>query len=242
MINLEERLNRLESLLSNLTSNLKSDIRVSLPARVTSFNASKQTVSCIPLIRELVSISGKTQYQQLPELQDVPIIIPRAGNWAITLPIRAGDECMVIFQDLCIDGWWSRGGVQNWNDLRRHDLSDAIAIFSPWSQPNTISSYSTSNAEIRSLDGTIKISMGENGVVMDFPQGYTINGDGVMNGNLELNGNLTQIGNQDVTGDITASGTITGNTDVIASGISGKSHTHNYNPGPGSATPTGEPQ
>lgn len=236
MISLEERINRLEGLFNSLTSNLKSEIRVSLPARVTSFNADKQTVSCVPLIRELVNIGGKSQYQQLPELQDVPIIMPRAGNWAITLPVKPGDECMVIFQDLCIDGWWARGGIQNWNDLRRHDFSDAIAIFSPWSQPNTLSSYSSDNLEIRSLDNSIKISLGSNGVTMDFPQGYTINGDGTLNGNITINGNQTS------NGDITATGTIKGETDVIAASISGKSHTHQYNPGPGSATPTGGPQ
>lgn len=224
MISLEERIDKLESILSRLTSDIKSDIRVSLPARVTKFDPVKQTISCIPTIRELININGIVRYQQLPELVDVPIVMPRAGNWIITLPIKVGDECMVVFQDLCMDGWWFRGGIQNWNDLRRHDLSDAIAIFSPWSQPNATPSYNTENLEIRNLDGSIKISMGNNGVTMDFPQGVTING------------NITH------NGDINSSGTITGQTDVIAAGISGKSHTHNYNPGPGSPTPTGAPQ
>ena len=224
MITLEERIQKLESLLTRLTSDIKSDIRVSLPARVTAFDPIKQTISCIPLIREMVNINGSSSYQDLPELVDVPIHMPRAGGWSITFPIKVGDECMVIFQDLCIDGWWFRGGIQNWNDLRRHDLSDAIAIFSPWSQPNTIPSYSENNLEIRSDDGSIKISFTQNGVNMTFPQGCTINS------NVQING------------DLTVSGTVAGQTDVIAAGISGKSHTHNYNPGPGSPTPTGAPQ
>ena len=244
MITIEERLNKLEGLISSLLDGVNAGIRVALPAKVTGFNASKQTVSCIPLIRELVNINGKVSYKELPELQDVPIVVPRAGNWAITLPIKTGDECMVIFQDLCIDGWWSRGGIQNWNDLRRHDLSDAIAIFSPWSQPNAISSYSSSNLEIRSLDNTIKISFSESGVTMDFPQGYTINGDGTINGNITMTGDITQTGNITQTGDITSSGTIKGQTEVEAgpTGIKMSIHTHQYNPGPGSATPTGGPQ
>lgn len=208
MINLEERISRIENLLRRISSNIKSDIRVALPATILSFDPNKQTVVCKPLIRELVNINGSVRYEELPELRDVPISIPRAGNWAITLPIKPGDECMVIFQDLCIDGWWFRGGIQNWNDLRRHDLSDAIAIFSPWSQPNTIPSYNTNNLEVRNLDNTIKISMGLNGVTMDFPQGGTINGDLTINGN------------------VTSTGTITGQQDVIAGSISGKSHVH----------------
>lgn len=208
MITVEERLNRLENLVSRIIEDTKSDIRVSLPAKITSFDSVKQTVSCIPTIRELVNINGEVKYTTLPTLQDVPIIIPRAGNWALTLPIKAGDECIVIFQDLCIDGWWSRGDIQNWNDLRRHDLSDAIAIFSPWSQPNTIPSYSSSNAELRSLDGSIKISMTTNGIIVDAPQGVVINGNTTING------------------DTTCTGTVTGQTDVIAGTISGKTHKH----------------
>lgn len=218
MINIRERISRLESLFTQLSQSIKSEIRVSLPCKVIEFDPQKQTISCIPLIRELLNINGKVKYVDLPVLKDVPIQMPRAGNWAITLPIKEGDECMVIFQDMCIDGWWFRGGVQNWNDLRRHDLSDAIAIFSPWSQPNTLSNYSTNNLEIRSLDGKINISLGEKGVNMSFPQGYSIEGDGTFKGNLSVEG------------------------DVIANGVSLKNHTHGYKPGDGDITPTTSPQ
>lgn len=216
MITLRERIKNLETLVNTLMSSIKSDIRVALPAIVTSFDAEKQTISCIPAIRELININGKVEYKDLPELKDVPISIPRAGNWAITLPIQIGDECMVIFQDLCMDGWWFRGGVQNWNDLRRHDLSDAIAVFSPWSQPNTISNYSTQFMEARSLDGSTKMSF--------------------QSGKVVLTGDL------DINGKIHSTGTIISDIDVISGTISGKSHTHEYNPGPGSPTPTGVPQ
>lgn len=216
MITLEQRISNLEILINNLISNIKSDIRVALPAKVTSFDPVKQTISCIPTIRELVNINGEVSYKDLPELLDVPISTPRGGDWVITMPIKAGDECMVIFQDLCIDGWWFRGDIQNWNDLRRHDLSDAIAIFSPWSQPNTIPSYNTDAMEIRSIDGSTK---------MTFTQGK-----------------VTLIGSLDVNGDVTSTGTVTGETEVIAKTIAMSPHTHQYVPGTGSPTDTGAPK
>lgn len=200
MITLLERIKNLESLIGTLMSSIKSDLRVALPAKVTAFDAAKQTISCIPTIRELVNINGEVSYKDLPELKDVPICIPRAGNWAITLPIQVGDECMVIFQDLCIDGWWFRGGVQNWNDLRRHDLSDAIAVFSPWSQPNTISNYNTQYMEARSLDNSTKISFQP--------------------------GKIKVIGDLEVEGKVNATDTITSDVDVISGTISGKLHKH----------------
>ena len=230
MISLEERVGRLEQLLQNLEHNVFSGLRVSLPAIVTSFDPEKQTISCVPAVRELVNTNGKVKFTTLPELKDVPIQLPRSGGWSITFPIKPGDECMVVFQDLCIDGWWFRGGIQNWNDLRRHDLSDAIAIFSPYSQPNALSSYNTQGMEIRSDDGSIKITLTEDGVKMIFPQGFKVEGDGEITGDLSIKGDVSVDGDVAVTGDVTA-GT-----------ISLKEHTHLYIPGLGSEIPTGEPQ
>ena len=216
MITLEERIQKLEGILDSLSNNIKTDIRVALPAKVTGFDASKQTISCVPTIRELVNINGNISYKELPELKDVPIVMPRAGNWVITMPVQIGDECMVIFQDLCMDGWWFRGGIQNWNDLRRHDLSDAIAIFSPWSQPNTISNYNSNSMEARNLSGNIKMTFKDEGIDI--------------------------IGDVNIEGSLSVTDVISSDTDVLSNGISGKSHTHLYNPGPGEATPTEVPQ
>ena len=161
MITISQYLSDVQTYLDSFSSEIKSTLHVSLPAIVTKFNAQRQTINCIPAIKELIYLNGSVSFKEFPELQEVPIEVPRAGNFAITLPITVGQECRVTFQDLCLDGWWSRGGIQSWNDLRRHDLSDAIATFSPWSQPNVISNYSTSNLEIRSLDNKTKISVGD---------------------------------------------------------------------------------
>ena len=164
MITLQQYLSDTQAYLDSLRSEIKATTHVSLPAIVTKFDAQKQTINCIPAIKELIYLNGSVSFKQFPELQEVPIEVPRAGNFAITLPITVGQECRVTFQDLCLDGWWSRGGIQSWNDLRRHDLSDAIATFSPWSQPNVISNYSTNNLELRSLDNQTKISLGDDSI------------------------------------------------------------------------------
>lgn len=163
-INIAQRTGSEEELIERLIDRTKSEIRVALPAKVTSFDPQRQTISCIPTVRELVAIDGEISFVTFPELQDVPILIPRGGNFAITLPIKVDDECMVVFQDLCLDSWWYRGGIQNWNDLRRHDLSDAVAIFSPWSQPNVLSEYNQEALEVRSLDGNTLVRISDDKV------------------------------------------------------------------------------
>ena len=83
------------------------------------------------------------------------------------MPIAEGDECLVIFNDYCIDAWWQNGGTGNVQlTKRRHDLSDGFAIFGPFSQPLALSNYNTTNAELRTLDGTVKITVGESGVII----------------------------------------------------------------------------
>lgn len=166
MITLQQYMSDTQCYLDTIKNDIKATTHVSLPAIVTKFNAEKQTINCIPTIKELIYLNGSISFKQFPELQEVPIEVPRAGNFAITLPITVGQECRVTFQDLCLDGWWSRGGIQSWNDLRRHDLSDAIATFSPWSQPNVISNYSTSNLEIRSLDNKTKIVLANDSITV----------------------------------------------------------------------------
>lgn len=92
-------------------------------------------------------------------LVDVPIVIPRAGGYALTLPIQAGDECLVVFGDMCMDGWWQSGGVQNQVECRRHDLSDGFAIIGVWSQPRVIPGYSTGSAQLRNDAGSAYVEL-----------------------------------------------------------------------------------
>ena len=207
-LTLPERISNGEYTLNELEREIKGEIHVSLPCIVTKFDPIKQTVNCKPAIRELINIEGSLKYVELPELMEVPIEIPRAGNFAITLPITVGQECRVTFQDLCIDGWWVRGGIQNWNDLRRHDLSDAIATFSPWSQPNSIPNYSTDKIEIRSIAGDTKISLSDNEISLNWKNTSTVTVDNEKI-HLQMGSSSITISNVgiEVTGVLTINGT-----------------------------------
>jgi hypothetical protein len=135
-------------------------MRVAIPGIIQSFDATTQTVTVQPTIREKMLMPDFTEeWVDLPLLVDVPIVIPRAGNFLLTLPVTAGDECLVIFGDMCIDAWYSNGGIQNQIEKRRHDLSDGFAVLGCWSQPNTVPNYSTTTAQLRTEDGTAYIEV-----------------------------------------------------------------------------------
>jgi hypothetical protein len=144
-------------------------LRVSLVCIVLSFDDVKQTVVVRPVSTEIVRVSGQPTVKSLPDLADVQIQIPRAGNFVLTMPITAGDECLVVFTDVSLDAWFQSGGVQNQMSQRRHSLTDGIAIFGPWSQPNVLADYSTTSAQLRSEDGTVIIDVAEDAITVTAP-------------------------------------------------------------------------
>lgn len=137
-----------------------------LPCEVVDYNPDAVTVTVQPLIKiPARNADGTITTQQLPEIQDVPVMFPCAGGFTITHPINKGDECFVAFADRNIDLWWQSGGIQDPFDSRKHDLSDGFAFFKPQSQAKKISNISTENLEIRSDDDSTKIQITPSGVM-----------------------------------------------------------------------------
>ncbi|WP_243447693.1 Gp138 family membrane-puncturing spike protein [Clostridium tetani] len=160
MRNLNEILGSKEEMLRSMGDGWKSILRVACPGIIQSFNKEEQTVTVQLAIRELISKEDLTQdWVNIPILLDVPIVIPRAGGYCLTMPIQEGDECLVLFGDMCIDAWFTYGGIQNQMEKRRHDLSDGFAILGVWSQPNRIENYSTNSCQLRNKKGTAYIEL-----------------------------------------------------------------------------------
>lgn len=165
--NVKEIIGSEDEMYRSMGNSWRNVLRVAIPGIIQSFDANNQTCVVQPAIREEVTNSDySTSWRELPLLVDIPIVIPRAGNFALTLPIKKGDECLVIFSDMCIDGWFSLGKIQNQLEKRRHDLSDAFAILGIWSQPNLIPNYSTDSCQLRNNEGTAYIEIKDNNINM----------------------------------------------------------------------------
>lgn len=162
-----ERQGDMGEIMRRMNDNMNGQLRVALPGIIQSFNATTQTVTVKCALRErILTLNREITNVDIPDLLDVPICLPRAGGFAITLPIQAGDECLIIFSDLCIDAWFSYGGVQNPLEYRRHDFSDAFAIIGTWSQPRVIGAYSTDSIEIKHETADAKISISQAGDIL----------------------------------------------------------------------------
>lgn len=160
----EERLDDPEESLRLALENAQSQIWTALPSVVTAVDLSKQTVSVQPSVQGNISApDGSSQSVNLPLLVDVPIVWPRAGGFALTFPIAAGDEVLVVFASRCIDTWWQSGGVGVQAEVRMHDLSDGFAVLAPTSQPKKLSNVSSSNVQLRDEAGTTYVEITPDG-------------------------------------------------------------------------------
>lgn len=212
LMNVPERAPNSEEMMKRNNDKVSRDIRCAIPAQVISFDAEKQTIVAQPLIREKIvnRQTGQVGFVSLPQLVDIPVCFPQAGNFVLTMPIQEGDEVLLVFADTCIDSWWFSGGVQNWNDRRRHDLSDAIAVVGLNSVPNVIPNISHVGAELRSKDGTMKVAI-EEGTLFDLPtQTITLSTLGasitVKTTYIEVLGVPVQKNRIDITGDLYING------------------------------------
>nr|DAZ13867.1 MAG TPA: baseplate component [Caudoviricetes sp.] len=175
---------------AQLAQAIMSAMRVSIPGIIQSFDPDAVTAVVQPAIKGVEhDESGAEVSVSLPLLVDVPVVFPRGGGCTLTFPVTAGDECLVIFADRCIDFWWQSGGIQEPVDGRMHELSDAFCIVGPQSQAKKISGISTSAVELRSDDGSAKLSLNpENGAISGTaPGGFNLNGLRILpDGRLQL--------------------------------------------------------
>ena len=166
---------------------LQARIWTSCVGIIESVDLDAQTCSVQPAIQGTVTgEDGLALSVNLPLLVDVPLIFPRAGGFAITFPVKKGDECLVSFSARCIDSWWQSGGVQAPLEARMHDLSDGFAILGPTSQPKKLSDVQTDGVEMRTESRSTYFRLTE-GVIF-------IKGDVVHEGNTQQTGTFTADG------------------------------------------------
>ena len=189
------------SVIKTAISSALKDLHTSMPGIVDSFDPETQTASVQPAIKRRYKTETGSETiitpVNLPLCINVPVAFPRAGGYAMTFPVKQGDECLLEFCERSFDKWYEEGGVQEPAARRFHDLSDGVAILGLYSKPNKLSDFNTEAVEIRNEDASISLQLGSFGVKIK--------------GNLEINGNITHSGNLDMTGNLDVTGNVTSN-------------------------------
>lgn len=214
-----------------------ADIHTSIPAIIQSVDYANQVVSAIPAIQiKIVDPNTKiVRYLNRPLITNIPMALAWSESLGLgtTMPYKAGDKCTLIFAERALDNFLITGQISPPADgptpdtctIRCFDETDAMCfpgIITKAKIPN----YSPDAVEIRNADKSSLFSLSNTSLTMK-QGGVSI---------VLANGKITMVGDINHTGNQTTSG------DVVAGGISLTGHTHKYNPGSGSPTPTQPPE
>lgn len=209
-----------------------------LPARVEVYDRATNRARVTPLIQVLTTEGEKITRAEIPS---VPVLLLGGGGFFLSFNLPAGSLGWIKASDRDISLFLQSYVANPPNSRRLHTFEDAVFIPDIMTG-HTISMDDAEACVLQNLDGTIKISMRDTGIVMTAPQldivtgGTTVTAtDGVVTidsttttitGNATVEGNLQVDGTANADGDISSGGTVSGATDVTTGAISLATHTH----------------
>ena len=116
-------------LLREVLRSFFEDLRVAVPGRVESYDASKQTCSVKPMLKRHISDGdGGTETESDPVLQNVPVAFSRTSNYFISFPLAKGDTVLLVICDRPISQWRKTGEESDPGEMALHTLKGAVAI------------------------------------------------------------------------------------------------------------------
>lgn len=183
-----------------------------LPAKVIQYDRNKNRAQVQPVIA-LITTSGAQVSKA--QIASVPVFRFGGGNFVISFNLKPGDLGWIVANDRDISQFLQTYQESQPNTFRIHNFSDAL-FFPDKMVGVTISEEDQDNCVIQSLDGSVKISLGETYIKFTAPE-FIFDGDVTVTGSLEAQNGLTVSpdagGNPNVTGNIYVDGTIeaTGN-------------------------------
>jgi hypothetical protein len=188
-------------------------VNTASPGRIESFDGVTATVQMT--VRLKILDNGVVRFLDPPLITNVPVVLPSSvgGGLFLTIPIKKGDPCLLVFGQRGIDNVVELGGMQNPVDggipettrIRHHDMTDAICIPGLSLKPNAPASWAADAIEIRNAAKTVC---------------FSVKADKIY-----------------VTGDISVTGNITTTGDVTAGTVSLKTHTHPQSGGGNTGVP-----
>lgn len=108
-----------------LQKKIAANLRVAMPAIIKKYDFKTQAADVQIDIKELYHNGSHSDY---PMISGVPVIFLRAGGAGITMPVKVGDGCLIVFLDRDARNWLLGSSRAIPQSGRVHHLSDAVAI------------------------------------------------------------------------------------------------------------------
>jgi hypothetical protein len=216
---------------------MAAGLRFCMPGTIQSFDAGSQTVSVQPGIKfKMMGDDGSVTYIALPIINNCPLVLPVSvgSDAVITIPIKAGDPCLIFYSDRPIDSFMQSGSPSNPESVennqttipRFHSLTDAMVMPGLITAANTIPSYNNSAIEIRNksrsmyfsfnpasgLDcnmGSMPLNMVTSGPISLVGSNFSVDGRPGASGRASISSPIDVKGDVTSTGPIKAGGAVT---------------------------------
>jgi len=157
---------------------------------IESFDSARQVATVQIAMNQLREIKpdGTKVIEQYPLIKECPVHTMFGGDSFINMPVRAGDNCLVFFNDRSIDQWLNKGGTQLPDTSRVHDISDAICLVGIRHYQNSISRFLADGIRI-SFSANSEIDLTEDAIdsVADL---FTHTGNFRVDGNFYITGDM----------------------------------------------------
>lgn len=204
-----------------------SRINTCIPGIIDSFDGNTQTATVIPAVSMKTFIEDKQGVLEYPPIINAPVVFPfaSAAGFALTIPVRRGDPCILLFSQRPIDNWHDKGGIQPSGEgvsSRHHDLTDAIVIMAASPTPNVLGEWEGNGLQIRNRDKTSTITVYDDKVVIHNTTEVIIDTP-----ETKITGNLTVKGDTDIKGTLGVDGDTSLGASVTNVGVNiSRTHTH----------------
>lgn len=115
----------LEKAINDLIDNKLANAHTCLPGIVKTYDPSTKRANIQPALKRKY-IDGNLV--SLPIIPNVPVGFMQTQTSIISVPVKPGDDVLIIFSERSIDNWKTQGGEAIPDDVRKFNLSDAFAI------------------------------------------------------------------------------------------------------------------
>lgn len=150
--------NELRDVISGWISGSVNNIHTAMPGKIIEYDAGICQASVQPVGKFKVQDGRSLPF---PVVHHVPVVFPSGlgGSAGVTIPLRSGDGCLLVFAEGQLDDFLNGGDSDN---TRRHSLNDAICI--PGLYAKGCRSASTSDVVL--FNGGVKMVIGSGGITV----------------------------------------------------------------------------
>jgi Phage protein Gp138 N-terminal domain len=138
-------------------------LRTATPGVVVAVDPSGRWVDVQPAVSLTSNVDGPKPLT-LPVVSRVPLLVLGSTTLGlfVAVPVRPGDDGLLIVSDRALDNWQDGEGVQATpaaSSPRHHDLTDAFFLPGAQRMSGAIPDYPTDAIEVRTRDGATALSV-----------------------------------------------------------------------------------